>query len=168
MTRARLEKVSAVRALLSHCPGAKQAVRSSSVVERVGYHGSSVTFLVTRTSIAGCDRTPKARAFTGAWCGIPGWNFTNGRVSDPRLALCYGTARKPIAAFAWINPVGHAKWIVVDQPGYREVYPVASDLPVRVSTISDIDPVGTTFRVAQYDARGVLLIRRNVVAAIAS
>ena len=29
-----------------------------------------------------------------------------------------------------------AKWIVVDQPGLREVYPVAAHLPVRVTTVS--------------------------------
>ena len=72
-------------------------------------------------------------------------------------------------AFAWINPVRQAKWIVVDQSGYREVYPVAAGLPVRVSTVSDLrGPRSTVFHTAQYDAAGVLLVRRKVVAAIAS
>jgi len=58
---------------------------------------------------------------------------------------------------------------VVDQRGYREVYRVAAGLPVRVSTGSGLGRLGSaTFHVAQYDARGVLLVRKKVVAAIAS
>lgn len=72
-------------------------------------------------------------------------------------------------AFGWINPVARARWIVVDQPGFREVYTVAADLPVRVSTVSLIaTPRGTVFHTAQYDSHGVLLIRRTITAVIAS
>jgi hypothetical protein len=73
-----------------------------------------------------------------------------------------------VAAFAWINAVRHTKWIVLDQPGYREVYPVAGPLPIRVSTRRGLDRGRTVFRTAQYDAHGVLLVRRKVVASIAS
>jgi hypothetical protein len=74
-----------------------------------------------------------------------------------------------VIGFGWINPVRRAKWIVVDQPGYREVYPVAAGLPVRVSTLAGLQQTGgALFRTAQYDAAGVLLVRRRVVAAIAS
>jgi hypothetical protein len=83
--------------------------------------------------------------------------------------VCYDRRKRSVIAFGWINPVRHARWIVVDQPGYREVYPVAAGLPVRVSTVSGLDRVGgATFHTAQYDNRGVLLVRRKVVASIAS
>jgi hypothetical protein len=156
--------------VLSGCPQAREAGRANTVVERVGYRGRSVTFLVSRTVIAVCDRNPRAHATYGRWCGTSGWNFTEGRVSDPRLDLCYGPGGKPtVAAFGWINSVRHAKWIVVDQPGYREVYPVAGALPVRVSTTAGLEGLGgAAFHTAQYDAHGVLLVRRKVVAAIAS
>jgi hypothetical protein len=72
-----------------------------------------------------------------------------------------------VVAFAWINPLPHAQWIVVDQPGYREVYQVAAHLPVRVSTVSGIGSP-TFFRTAQYDVHGVLLARRTVTASVAS
>lgn len=169
MTRFRAGRVRAFRALLSHCPEGRQAARRDPVVERVGYRGRSITFLPSRTSIAGCDRVPGARVFIGPWCGIAGWNFVNGRVSNPRLTVCYGSSNRAVAAFGWINPVRHARWIVVDQPGYKEVYRVAGVLPVRVSTESGIGRLGgATFRFAQYDDRGVLLVRKVVVAAIAS
>lgn len=170
MTRARVGTVQTMRASLTGCPEARQARGRSPVVERVGYSGRSVTFLVSRTLIAGCDRNPRAHASYGPWCGTSGWNFSEGRVSDPRLDRCYGPGgKRTVAAFGWINPVRHAKWIVVEQPGYREVYPVAGDLPVRVSTIAGLEGVGgTVFHTAQYDAHGVLLVRRSVVAAIAS
>jgi hypothetical protein len=72
-------------------------------------------------------------------------------------------------AFGWINPVRHARWIVVDQPGFGEVYPVLGSLPVRVATVTGIEtPRGTVFRTTQYDARGVVLAKRTVIAVIAS
>jgi len=92
-----------------------------------------------------------------------------GRVSDPRLTVCTRPNGTPVVAFGWVNPVRHARWIVVDQPGFREVYPVAGRLPVRVATVSGIDTArGTVFRTTQYGARGVVLARRKVVAVIAS
>jgi hypothetical protein len=85
------------------------------------------------------------------------------------LDVCTDRRARPVIAFGWINPVRRAKWIVVDQPGYREVYPVAAHLPVRVSTVSGLERRGgAVFRTAQYDAAGVLLVKRKVVASIAS
>src|SRR5262249_15047089 len=104
MTRARVGTVRAMRASLVGCPEARQAGGSNPVVERIGFNGRSVTFLVDRTLIAGCDRNPKARATYGPWCGTSGWNFSNGGVSDARLDLCYGKNGKPVAAFGWVNP----------------------------------------------------------------
>jgi hypothetical protein len=102
------------------------------------------------------------------WCGGSAWNLRGRKVSDPRLDVCYDRQGRPVIAFAWINPVRRAKWIVVDQPGYREAYPVAAGLPVRVSTISGLAIGGAVFHTTQYDVAGVLLVRRKVVPAIAS
>jgi hypothetical protein len=90
-------------------------------------------------------------------------------VSDPRLDVCTDGNRRPLVAFGWINPVPRARWIVIDEPGYREVYAVVAGLPVRVSTTSGLSRRGgAVFRTAQYDAQGVFLVHRKVVAAIAS
>jgi hypothetical protein len=168
MTRVRAGVVRSMRASLARCPQAPEAGGQYPVVERIGYHGRSVTFLVSRSVIAGCDRSPRARGVNGPWCGLAGWRFADHRVTDARLDLCYKSRGSPAAAFGWINPVRHAKWIVIDQPGYREVYPVAGGLPVRVSTVKGLGRRPTVFGTAQYDARGVLLVRRKVVAVIAS
>jgi hypothetical protein len=169
MTKVQVGTVSSMRPLMPGCPQVASAAGNRPVVERIGVSGRSVTFLVTRTEIAGCDRNPHARRFTGPWCGLAAWGYAGGRVVDPRLSICYRDRGMPLAAFGWINPVRLARWIVVDQPGYREVYPVAAGLPVRVSTVSGLERSGgAVFRTAQYDEHGVLLVRRKVVAAIAS
>lgn len=169
MTRVEVGTIRAERARLKGCPDIWRAGGKNLVVERVGYSGRTVTFLVSRTEIAGCDSSPRARPSYGPWCGSSGWTFRNGRVPVPRLDLCASPGGGTlVAAFAWINPVRRAKWIVVDQGRYQEVYPVAGGLPVRVSTRPRNGPGGTVFRTAQYDAHGVLLVRRKVVASIAS
>src|SRR5262249_18410775 len=139
------------------------------VVERVGVHARTITFPSRYLTIHTCDGSPHARLIYPPWCGASAWILRHGRVSDPRLDLCYGKDSRPIIGFAWINPVQDGRWIVVDQLGYREVYPVAAGLPVRVSTRSGLGRQGSaTFHTAQYDSRGVLLVRKEVVAAIAS
>lgn len=135
-------------------------------MERVGVSGRDITFRGSGTTIEACDRSPHARAVRGLWCGGAGWTLQSGKVSDPRLDICTDRHGRGVVAFAWINAVPHAKWIVVDQPGLREVYPVAANLPVRVATVSGIGSP-TTFHTAQYDARGVLLARRTVKAVVA-
>ena len=58
--------------------------------------------------------------------------------------------------------------MVVDQPGYREVYATAAGLPVRVETVSGLERAGSAvFRLTERDARGVVLARKEVVATIA-
>lgn len=169
MTRVRVGLVSRMRAAMPGCPEAREARPGEPAVERIGFTGRSVTFRVDRSTIAGCDRDPRAESPWGPWCGIAAWKFEHGRVSDARLAICYRKRGIPHSAFAWINTLARARWVVVDQPGYREVYAVAGNLPVRIATVSGIGQRGvTTFRVAQYDAKGVLLVRKEVVAAVAS
>jgi hypothetical protein len=70
-------------------------------------------------------------------------------------------------AFAWINPLPRTAWVVVDQPGFGEVYPVAGRLPVRLATASGIGFGQATFRYVEFDARGVVLARRRITPAVA-
>lgn len=167
MTKVRVRRAQQIRRLLLTCPSGDQANGPASVVERIGINGRDITFLAVPTEIAGCDGTPRARAIYAPWCATAGWRFSRGRVSDARLEICFDRREKPVVAFAWINPLPDAQWIVVDQPGYREVYQVAAHLPVRVSTVSGIGSP-TVFRTAQYDSQGVLLARRTVTASVAS
>jgi hypothetical protein len=74
---------------------------------------------------------------------------------------------RPVAAFAWINPASRARWIVVDQPGVGEAYPVAAGLPVRVETETRIGGGRATFVYGEYDAKGVMLARKTITPAIA-
>jgi len=166
MTRFRLQSKRHMRGLLGTCPSGP-VLAAKPIVERIGVNGRDITFLTAPSEIEGCDRNPRARAIHGPWCGSSGWGFRQGRVSDARLDICTDRRGRSVVAFGWINPLAHAKWIVVDQPGFREVYPVAANLPVRVSTVTEIGSP-TTFNTAQYDARGVLLKRQTVKAAIAS
>jgi hypothetical protein len=167
MTRVHVTTVRRLKRLVTACGDGRHASNSTVVVERIGVNGRTITFLMPGFLIAGCDRNPRARTTQNPWCGGSGWTLKNRRVSDARLDICTDRRGRALVAFGWINAVPRAKWIVVDQPGFREVYPVAGRLPVRVSTVSRIG-TPTTFRTTQYDARGVLLVRREVKASIAS
>jgi len=168
MTRTIATRLEHLRALLAGCPEARLARGSARAVERIGVRGRSVTFLVGRRHLVACDRDPRARPIRGPWCGVAAWDTERGRVADPRLALCYGRRGRAVAGFAWINPVRRARWVVVDQPGYREVYATAAGLPVRVETVSGLERAGSAvFRLTERDARGVVLARKEVVATIA-
>ncbi len=164
MTRVRVVRPSQIRRLVKSCVS-DTLPEGDRVVERIGVNGRTITFLGRYSTIEGCDRNPGANGTI--WCGKAGWTWRNGRVSDPRLTVCQSRNGRPVVAFGWINAVPRAKWIVVDQPGFREVYPIAGHLPVRVSTVSAIGS-STTFRTSQYDGRGALLARKVVTASIAS
>ncbi len=167
MTTVRVRRVRAIPRRVASCVPGERLPGAEAVVERIGVNGRDLTFLGLGSTIEGCDRNPHANGTP--WCGGAGWLFRNGRVSDPRLVICQERHGKPVVAFGWINPLPRAQWIVVDQPGFREVYPVAGRLPVRVTTVSGISRrEGVTFEVEQYDARGVSLARSSVTAAVAS
>jgi hypothetical protein len=167
MTRVRVTTVQRVRRLVGACGGGDSASRSAIVVERIGVDGRTITFTLPGHTVVGCDRNPKARPIHNPWCGESGWTLRNGRVSDARLDICVDQKGHYVMAFGWINAVPRARWIVVDRRGFREVYPVAGRLPVRVSTVPAFGRP-TIFRTAQYDGHGVLLTRRVVKASIAS
>lgn len=167
MTRVRVSTARTLKRLVLACGGGERARGAAVVVERVGVNGRTITFPMPGSEIAGCDRNPRARPIQRPWCGGAGWIWRNGQVSDARLDICTDRRGRAIVAFGWINALPRAKWIVVNQPGFREVYPVASQLPIRVSTVSEIGGP-TTFRTAQYDEHGVLLARKVVRASVAS
>jgi hypothetical protein len=167
MTRVRVTTKSRLRPMVSACGGSERVALDSLVVERIGVNGRTITFPIPGSEIGGCDRNPRARPVQNPWCGGAAWILRRGRVSDARLDICTDRKGRPVVAFGWVNALPRAKWIVVDQPGFREVYPVAARLPVRVSTVSEMGSP-TTFHTAQYDANGVLLARKVVRASIAS
>jgi hypothetical protein len=168
MTKRTTRPLDRIRERMLECPEARLARGSARAVERIGLHGRSVTFVVGRRHLVACDRDPQARPMRGPWCGVAAWETESGRVADPRLSLCYGTRGRAVAGFAWVNPVRRARWVVVDQPRYREVYATGAGLPVRVETVSGLERAGSAvFHVTELDGRGVMLVRREVVAEIA-
>jgi hypothetical protein len=167
MTIVRLRRVKEIPRVVSSCVPGERLPGGEKVVERIGVNGRDITFLGLGSTIEGCDRNPRARGTP--WCGGAGWLFRRGRVSDARLTICQDRRGRPVVAFGWINPFPRTRWIVVDQPGFREVYRVAAHLPVRVSTVSGLSTArGVTFHFGQYDTNGVLLARGSVTAAVAS
>ena len=77
-------------------------------------------------------------------------------------------AERHFLGLAWIEPVAGARYVVLREALYAEVYEVAAGLPVRVAT-HDVD-VGTssaTFRIEQYDGVGRRLARRTLHAFVA-
>src|SRR5204863_2889666 len=99
------------------------------------------------------------------WCGGSFGLTRDGRLLDPRLQLCDRTKDR-LVAFAWIDPLPEAKWIVVRDGSTSEIYPVAGSLPVRVSTTSDVfrERSLAVFHVAQYGADGTRLRSASVEA----
>jgi hypothetical protein len=83
-----------------------------------------------------------------------------GHLRDPRLDIggCNTADGRPVAS-AWVEPAPGARYVVVEQPGFAEVYEVAATMPVRISTISGLNeaPLGASFRVSEHDAQGRLL-----------
>jgi len=63
--------------------------------------------------------------------------------------------------FAWIEPDPGARYVVVEQDGYAEVYQPARSLPVRIATVMGVEVEGSraTFRLSEHDADGGLLRR---------
>jgi hypothetical protein len=57
--------------------------------------------------------------------------------------------------FAWIEPGAGAAYIVVRQSGYAEVYAVAGDVPVRVTTAdADLMSSRASFSISEHDGDG--------------
>ncbi len=135
------------------------------IVRRIGVWSESVTFRV-RSAVVGCDGTDPV-AGGGRWCGGSYGRLLDRRLRDPRLDIAgCRTTGGDRAAFAWVEPGRGARYVVVAQPGYAEMYPVVRGLPVRVATASGIesDPIAASFDVSEHDAMGRLLRAYELVA----
>jgi hypothetical protein len=120
------------------------------VVERVGVSGSSVTFFgPERRDVHACD------AGDGAWCGHAFAHVRGGGLRDPRLSLSCRAANGRQVGFAWVQPSTAARYVVVEQPGYVEVYPSARGLPVRITT-ETVDALASsaTFTISEHAGDG--------------
>jgi hypothetical protein len=161
----RLSRARRLARLVSACVPGDRIPGGRLVVERSEPHGSSITFVGLWGAVDACDRAPRAHPMP--WCGRAAWPFRNRRVSNPRLSVCVDRRGRPLAAFAWIDPLSRARWIVVDQPGADVAYRVAGRLPVRVATVSGIGEGRAGFRYEEYDEKGVMLARKAITPAIA-
>jgi hypothetical protein len=131
------------------------------VVSRVGVNGESVTFRASSgRSVIACDRSAATSEGRDVWCGIAVGRLDHGRLQDPRLdfAGCRGTTDDPVA-FAWVQPARATRYVAVGQPRFTEVYAVAIGVPVRITTTSGVDEVGSraSFRITEHDRDGRLL-----------
>lgn len=139
-------------------------------VRRVGTLGESVTVgSASGRTVYGCDRTPGGRAASTRACGEALGRRRSGHLLDPRLDLgCTGADGKPIG-FAWIDPGARTRYVAVQVDGYAEVYPVASGLPVRVTTRS-VEVAGSraSFDISEHDAHGRALRSYTIEARVAS
>lgn len=146
------------------------APATGSVIARVGVSSESVTYLTTgRRGLDGCDDSPGPREENRRWCGGAYATLYDGRLRDPRLTIGCSTKNGEPMGFAWIQPSRATRYVVVEQPGYAEVYRVAGDLPVRVATTGGVEIEGSraTFDLSEHDASGRLLRKYRLEAAVA-
>jgi hypothetical protein len=141
------------------------------VVERIGVFGESLTFAGRReATLFACDGGFDAAGERAApWCSGAAGRLVDGHLLDPRLDVgCRDRDGKPLA-YIWVEPVGGAHWIGVDQGPYTEVYEALAGLPVRIATARQIDLTRSraTFAVTQYDAAGRELVQGDVEARVA-
>jgi hypothetical protein len=157
--------VSSVRALPPGARAARQCLRlvhwvgpeADAANERVGRLGRSVT-LRAGPVVVGCDRAKGSRD----WCaGVVGL-LRAGQLVDPRLSLTCRDGSGATVAFAWVEPVRGARWLVVGAGGAKERVAVSRGLPTRVAT-RDVGLDSARFEVAQFGAEGNELERRRVL-----
>jgi hypothetical protein len=113
-------------------------------VERVGVRGRSITVVsLDRQWVWACDSTVSHRS-----CGQAFGRLRPQGLTDPRLSLtCRDAGGMPLG-FAWVEPTPTTAFVVVEQDGYAEAYPVLRQTPVRVTT-SNVD-VATSSARARY------------------
>ncbi|MCI0633516.1 MAG: hypothetical protein L0206_06320, partial [Actinobacteria bacterium] len=104
----------------------------------------SVTFRESSgRGVFGCDNGLGPREEDRRWCGGAYGVLYSGRLRDPRLSIGCTTLGGTPMGFVWIEPKPHARYVVVGQPGYAEVYEVTGGLPVRVATTTGVEVVGS-------------------------
>lgn len=123
--------------LEARCIGS--AIASTAIVRRVGVSGESVTFRGSSPrELYGCDAGASRPRGGASWCGRSFARLHTGRLRDPRLSVTCRSIDDVPLGFAWVEPGRLASYVVVAQAGFHEVYPVAGDVPVRITT-GDVD-----------------------------
>jgi hypothetical protein len=139
------------------------------VVRRVSASGESVTFQgESGHSLRACDGEG-FRAASKAWCSYAFGRLTSGRLRDARLDFggCKTSEGDPIA-FAWIQPLPEARYVVVRRNGFSEAYETGDGIPVRVAVTERVDIARSraTFDVSEHTAIGRLLRRQELEAVV--
>lgn len=170
LTKLRVVAVAAVEpgSLAADClrGRARAAHPTGRVVERIGVASETVT-LRDPSGLHGCDDSPGRREGDRRWCGSSFGRLYGGHLRDPRLDIAGCTTADGVAmGFAWVEPTRGARYVVVEQPGYAEVYEIAAELPVRVATTAGVQVEGSraSFDISEHDARGRLLRRYRLEA----
>jgi hypothetical protein len=155
-TRVRILRVPLERgSLKARCVGPPDAP-GTVVVQRVGVSGTSVTFRgPSPQSLYGCDTSTARPTARASWCGRSFARLHAGRLRDPRLSVSCRTVGDEPLGFAWIEPGRLASHVVVARAGFHEVYPVAGDLPVRITTGNvDLGRSSAEFAVSEHARDG--------------
>jgi len=136
------------------CIAAAGEAGEGAVVERVGVNGRSITFLGPGGRAAhGCDASTGDRP--NAWCGHAFAKLESGRLRDPRLTLTCRAVHDGPVGFVWIQPSARTTYVVVRQSDYAEVYAVAGDVPVRVTTAdADLMTSRAAFSISEHAEDG--------------
>lgn len=170
VTTAQVRRAAGLAATLRECRGRgpRDWTKHAVVVDRRYGPRRSLTYR-TRDgrSLASCDSI--GRPIEGRrWCGAATGTLYGGRLRDPRLVFCVPSSARPVA-FIWVTPLRRARWIGVAAGGQTELYRVAADLPVRVSTDRNIRIRGSTatFVIRQYAANGEVIRRQRIMARVA-
>jgi hypothetical protein len=139
-------------------------------IERVGVSSESVTVRESSgRGVFGCDNSLGPREENRPWCGSAHGVLYSGHLRDPRLSIGCQTRDERPMGFVWVEPEPRAAYVVVEQPGYAEVFPVAGELPVRVATTTGVEIEGSraSFDVREHGGDGRLLRAYRLEAAVA-
>lgn len=156
-----------VRSLRASCVSG--ALPGGPVVERTGVAGVSVTFVDPgRGAVRACDATDVRRSRPERWCGQAFGLLSGARLRDPRLTITCRDASGDLVGFAWVQPSDAAAYVVVQEPGYAEIYAAAGTMPVRVTT-TDVDLTSSqaTFAISEHAKDGRRLRSYDLVTQVA-
>jgi hypothetical protein len=141
------------------------------IVERTGVASETVTFRDgSGLAVYGCDNSAGPREEERSWCGTAFGRLHDGRLRDPRLDMGGCTTEDgELVGFVWVEPRRDARYVVVEQPGYAEVYEAAGGLPIRVGTTSgvQIERSRASFDLSEHAVGGELLRKYRLEAAVA-